>query len=46
MMLIRKLGRNLGRVLGDMKKYDLSRKVYDSVLHVESVCKLYRSEIE
>lgn len=46
MMMIRKLGKNLGRVLEDLKKYEIARKVYDSILYVDSVCRVYRNEIE
>jgi len=46
MMMIRKLGKNLGRVLEDLKKYEIARKVYDSILYVDSVCRVYRKEIE
>ena len=44
--IIRKSSRNLGRVLEDLKQYELSRQVLDSVYFVDSVCKIYRKEID
>jgi len=44
--IIRKLSKNLGRILEDLKQYELSRQVYDSVYFVNSVCKIYRKEID
>lgn len=45
MLLIRKTTKNLAKLLELLGKYQLSRKVYETIKFVDSVCKLYELEI-
>ena len=45
MFTIRKASKNLGKLLELLGQYKLSREAYKSIRFVDSVCKLYRSEI-
>ena len=45
-ILIRKITKNLGRILESIKRFGTAKKVYDTIRYVDSVCRIFKEEIK